>query len=151
MKNIDTEGHLESMLKESFQSDVHIDKHFKETFGAKLKSEALNKFVVSTDMIQKNIVQSKSKRSFLRRFLFASLGVLVILLLVIAFVSAGMNVGVHSYQKSVSRNVANLSLKQGIVTLSATGNSYVGVGLYNGGLAHDYSNQLTCSGGSCWQ
>lgn len=30
------------------------------------------------------------------------------------------------------------------------GTWYVRVGLYNGGSAFNYSNQLTCSGGSCW-
>lgn len=46
--------------------------------------------------------------------------------------------------------VSNKSQKYTVAGLSSSGNSYVRVGLYNGGPAHSYSNQLTCGGGTCW-
>jgi hypothetical protein len=118
---------IENILKENLRSDVHIDKRFSEELGAKLKFEALNKFIVHEQMNDSNTNLVKAKPFFLKPwFMLSSFAVVVIAVMATVLITSGYNPFKFSDPVVVKNNAnevrfAKLYVNSGNVNITRNG------------------------------
>jgi hypothetical protein len=160
---------IEDTLKENLKTSVHIDKRFSDELGAEIRAEAINKFILGSDMNEENSMQIKQRSFFTKpMFLFSVIGIVAIAAIISAVILSGVNpfnksnnniaqsnnekvsfakLYVSSGSATVTRNGVATAYSENVVlesgdTVTTSGNTIADIKTLFGRLALDYDTQV---------